>query len=178
MRVRNATPEELPSIKAECKKRFRSEGPLEMTICLSHAKRRRLNERGNATHGLKVLLACEDSANGFFQCHAGLRLVGTSRARHLVNGMQYAVLEACLPFILLEEIEPRAGETLRRHIEICTHLLGEEATVACAVTNAGVQGKTCRKKLRICDVDNPYMTAEHLYVAITRATEEGNVRIQ
>ena len=44
MRVRNATEEELPEIKAECKKRFRAQGPFEMTICLSHAKRRRLND--------------------------------------------------------------------------------------------------------------------------------------
>ena len=63
-------------------------------------------------------------------------------------------------------------------MEISPDVLGEEATAAYAITNAGCQGKTCRKKLRICDVDNPYMTAEHLYVALSRATEEGNVRIQ
>ena len=111
-------------------------------------------------------------------CHSGLRLVGTSRAKLLINGMQYVVLEARLPHILLEELEPRVGETHCRHIEISPERLGQEATVAHAITNAGCQGKTCRQKLRICDVDNPYMTAKHLYVAISRATEEANVRIQ
>ena len=175
MRVRNATEEELPEIKAECKKRFRAQGPFEMTICLSHAKRRRLND-GQRKEGLEI--PCTDSLTGSFMCHSGLRLVGTSRAKCLVNGMQYEVLEARLPHILLEELEPRANETHCRHIEITPEKLGQEATVAYAVTNAGVQGKTCRKQLRICDVDNPYMTAQHLYVAISRATEERNVRIQ
>ena len=94
------------------------------------------------------------------------------------SGMQYVVLEARLPHILLEELEPRVKETHCRHIEISPERLGQEATVAHAITNAGCQGKTCRQKLRICDVDNPYMTAKHLYVAISRATEEANVRIQ
>ena len=74
--------------------------------------------------------------------------------------------------------EPERREAHPRHVEISPDVLGEEATAAYAITNAGCQGKTCRKKLRICDVDNPYMTAEHLYVALSRATEEGNVRIQ
>ena len=147
-----------------------------MTICLSHAKRRRLNDASNKEGELEI--QCADSLTGSFMCHSGLRLVGTSRAKCLVNGMQYEVLEARLPHILLEELEPRANETHCRHIEITPEKLGQEATVAYAVTNAGVQGKTCRKQLRICDVDNPYMTAQHLYVAISRATEERNVRIQ
>ena len=104
--------------------------------------------------------------------------MGTSRARHLVNGMQYEVLQASLPLILLEELAPRVGEKHPRHVEISPDVLGEEATAAYAITNAGCQGKTCRKKLRICDVDNPFMTAEHLYVALSRATEEANVRVQ
>ena len=104
-------------------------------------------------------------------------LVGTSRARRLVNGMQYEVLEASKPLILLEEIEPRANETFCKRIEITPEQLGQEATMALAVTNAGVQGKTCRGGLRICDVDNPYMTARHLYVAISRATDERTVCI-
>ena len=176
MRVRNATPTELPALKQEAKKRFRAEGPFEMTICLSHKKRRRINAASNAAGGLRI--PCEDCEEGFFWCQAGVRLVGTSRARHLVNGMQYEVLEASLPLLLLEELVPRVGEAHTRHVEISPEVLGEEATAAYAVTNAGVQGKTCRKKLRICDVDNPYMTAEHLYVALSRATEEANVRIQ
>ena len=72
----------------------------------------------------------------------------------------------------------RVGEAHTRHVEISPEVLGEEATAAYAVTNAGVQGKTCRKRLRICDVGNPFMSAEHLYVALSRATEEGNVRVQ
>ena len=145
-----------------------------MTICLSHAKRRRLNE----TQAEGLTIACSDSISGCYPCYPGLRLVGTSRAKLLVNGMQYMVLEARLPNILLEELEPRANETHRRHVEISPERLGTEATVAHAITNAGCQGKTCRGKLRIYDVDNPYMTAKHLYVAISRATEERNVRIQ
>ena len=147
-----------------------------MTICLSHKKRRRINAASNAAGGLRI--PCEDCEEGFFWCQAGVRLVGTSRARHLVNGMQYEVLEASLPLLLLEELVPRVGEAHTRHVEISPEVLGEEATAAYAVTNAGVQGKTCRKKLRICDVDNPFMTSEHLYVALSRATEEANVRIQ
>ena len=176
MRVRNATPAELPALKQEAKKRFRAEGPFEMTICLSHKKRRKINAVSNAEGGLRV--PCEDAEGGFFWCQAGVRLVGTSRARHLINGMQYEVLEASLPLILLEELVPRVGADHPRHLQISPEVLGQEATAAYAVTNAGVQGKTCRKKLRICDVDNPYMTAEHLYVALSRATEEGNVRVQ
>ena len=110
MRVRNATEEELPEIKAECKKRFRAEGPFEMTICLSHAKRRRLNSSQNKEGQLEI--ECADSLTGSFMCHSGLRLVGTSRAKLLVNGMQYEVLEARLPHVLLEELEPRANETV------------------------------------------------------------------
>ncbi len=68
-----------------------------MTICLSHAKRRRINFETNRHRGLKIV--CEDSETGFFCCHQGLRLVGISRARRLVNGMQYDVLEASLPLI-------------------------------------------------------------------------------
>ena len=143
-----------------------------MTICLSHAKRHRINQLGNYIGGIRIV--CPD---GNFQCHEGLHVVGTSRARRLVNGMQYEVLEASRP-ISLEEIAPRANETFCKRIEITPEQLGQEATMALAVTNAGVQGKTCRGGLRICDVDNPYMTARHLYVAISRATDDSNVCIQ
>ena len=147
-----------------------------MTICLSHKKRRRINAASNAEGGLRI--PCEDCEAGFFWCQPGVRLVGTSRARTLVNGMQYECLEASLPLILLQELAPRVGEVHPRHVEISPEVLGQEATAAYAITNAGCQGKTCRKKLRICDVDNPFMTAEHLYVALSRATEEANVRVQ
>ena len=66
-----------------------------MTICLSHAKRRKINRASNRSGQLTI--PCEDSETGYFYCHEGLRLVGTSRARDLVNGMQYEVLEASLP---------------------------------------------------------------------------------
>ena len=105
MKVRNATPQELPALKQEAKKRFRAEPPFEMTICLSHAKRRRINAKSNQEGGLQI--PCEDSETGSFFCQPGVRLVGTSKARHLINGMQYVCLEAALPLILLEEVQPR-----------------------------------------------------------------------
>ena len=51
--------------------------------CLSHAKRRRLNNASNKEGGIEI--QCADSLTGSFMCHAGLRLVGTSRAKLLVN---------------------------------------------------------------------------------------------
>ena len=80
--------------------------------------------------------------------------------------------------MLLQELAPRVGEAHPRHVEISPDVLGEEATAVYAITNAGCQGKTYRKRLWICDMDNSYMTSEYLYVALSRATEEGNVRVQ
>ena len=72
MRVRNATPTELPVLKQEAKKRFRAEGPFEMTICLSHKKRRKINAVSNVEGGLRI--PCEDAAGGVLA--AFLRVFG------------------------------------------------------------------------------------------------------
>ena len=171
-----ALPADLLALKAECKRRFRAKGPFEMQICLSHERRRHTNELANKGRaGLEV--ECEDMANGVFACYVSLLLVGISGARHLIVGMQY-VVQAVGKLVTLEEVELRAGREEKLQIEICPHLLGKEATLANCVTNAGCQGKTCRKKLRVLDVDNPYMGVEQLYVAISRASDPANVCVQ
>ena len=155
-RTREESASLLP-LAQEAIKRFRAPGPYDVEIVIPHAKRRRLNaeksqEQSQSMEGIWV--HPEGNEPPLFLA-PGVRIIGTSWAKTLINGRQYEVL-AVGAHVHLQEREARATGHVQHRMS--PESVAREAVLCYAVTAASCQGEEYGSKVCVHDLANPHMT--------------------
>ena len=128
-----------------------------MEIVIPHAKRRRLNEQKSqeqSQHAEGIWVTPPEPEPPLFLA-PGVRLIGTSWAKTLINGRQYEVV-AVGDKIHVQERELRASGRVEHHMS--PDSVAKEAVLCYAVTAASCQGEEYGSKVCVHDLANPHMT--------------------
>ena len=151
------------------------EGDADWNIVISHAKRKALNDRlqrrAAAAYEGDDKLWIED-AEVPFQCFPGTRLIGCNNShRKIVNGAFLTVLEVDENTIKL------LNEDVGKELEVSPTQLAKHTRLRWALTLCSAQGRSLSGTIAVHDTSSRYFSTKHLYVALSRATNGGNVSV-
>ena len=163
---------DLKTVLAEARKLFpRKRGWPDTSLVISHAMRRRLNEKQN--QALKPEGALQIfGADGEMWLHQGLRLVGHMQERRLgcVNNACYVILN-----VQPEEVKLEC-EATKRVLDVPMHFVQSSMRLGFCRTQASVQGATIPNRLRIYS-NHPRFSKRHLYVCASRCTNHALLEV-
>ena len=175
-RLREA--EEVEDFVAEGRRLFTASPPYELTIVVSHAKRRKICQQADKRARYEkedvVLRPSQDLGEIATYLGLSLRCIEADYNRGLVKGMWYTIVE--MEPLTLEETIQRHGEDEKRRVEPSLETFGKKLTRTEAVTAASVQGATIEGRVAIHDLDNPHLQNKSvLEMATGRAVHSQNL---
>ena len=106
-----------------------------------------------------------------YHLFAGTRLIGSNTVGKFVNGAFRVVMELGPGTARLKD------EDTLEEFEVTHEQLAKHTRLRWALTLCSVQGRSLRGTVAIHDTDSRYFTAVHLYVALSRAVDGGDVSI-
>ena len=147
-------------------------------ICMSNAKRRRVN---SVMQGRAAVLVADDQkvwvdGETPYYCFAGTKLTGAnSTLRPIINGAFLIVtkISATKETVFLKD-EDIGGE----EFEVTIHQLIKHTRLRHALTLRSAQGRSLHGTITIHDVSSTHFSSTHLYVALSRATRGRDVSIE
>ena len=160
----------LQDVLAEARERFVFEGPARHNLCISHAMRRRLNERLGAHFkpaGARYLKATKPHEESNW-VYPGAPLIGCCSGQRgkVRNNVGYEVA------VLTE-----GGVALEGGVKLTDAQVLSWTRPAWARTIASIQGTEFDEELRIWDTRNPHFTMKHLYVCLSRAKDTSKLHV-
>jgi hypothetical protein len=170
-------PLQLSAAVKEARERFpRKAGEVQHNLVLSHTRRVEINAKMNvARHDslfVRATLPPEPRRANHGQdmhIYPGLELIGCcARKGILHNGGRYIVKEIGEKILLSCE----GGDLSLTQVEVVRDL-----RLSHAITYHSSQGSTLEGRIRLWDADHPRFTRRHLYVGISRATNNALVEV-
>ncbi len=163
----------------EARKKFPlKRGHADFTLCISHAKRRRINREVNLAHKqgkiyLKAPITRQSNAPQDFWIYPGQRLIASMDGKEgkLYNGGQYTVVDASYEKVHLKN-------DLSEAFTIKTEIAVKQLRMTHALTYACIEGLTLPGRLRLCDVDHRNFDWRKLNVGLSRGTAADLVEVE
>ena len=153
-------------------------GHADYSLCVSHAKRRRINREVNLARKsgkiyLKAPVTRQANAPQDFWIYAGQRLIACMDGKEgkLYNGGQYTVLEATYEKVRLKD--DRGDE-----FTIKTEVAVKQLRMTHALTYACIEGLTLPGRIRLCDADHRNFDWRKLNVGLSRGTAADLVEVE
>ena len=159
----------------EAVKTFTAPGPYDVVIVLSHRKRRLLNvekslEQSREMEGVWVEGYGDEP---WLFLGPGVRLIGTSWAKTMMNGRQYEVVSVG-DKIHVQERELRANGQRVEH-RMAPDSVAKEVVLCYAVTAASCQGEEYGSKVCVRDLAHPHMTKAMFRTVTSRARNSADM---